>query len=565
MGGAIALPIFVDILQTGLHFSDQEAAMKRLLASVTLMLLTCLALCLPAQAEQWKINFNSHQGSMELNRSGDSYTGRFNLHGSWEQMLDLQVYRSAIFFRRAAADQKYIGVLEGDRMQGVFTQHGSGRYPWTAEKTAAVPPVVIVPQDPGSQAPGSNLALRKQVRQSSLGFGGAAARAVDGNRDGNYYANSVSHTNNAPNEWWEVDLGSRQQISSIKIWNRTDCCGERLSNFYLMVSPVPFSSNNLQAALADQNIWSHHVAGVAGRETTVPVDAEGRYVRIQLAGQNWLSLAEVEVFGSDSSTPPVITGMGSGIPVTVFWHMADNADVYLNGRPLRDYRPSFKTRPDEAPRPAFSARATLRNGDIFTVGGRRGGSYGLMLIAVDDQNRIVFKTDRSSWAVYEPGERPDWFDPSVANASAKRLVTVQPDPWYPQKELNGKYHNSALSIWSEPDKRFAYLFGMVKLAGSSSGALDPIGVWRHSPGANWVITQNPDGSYYAQEHGLGNASGPAYFTQQGNFRIDYVTRDGSIRGFYEVTFAPDGYSAVGRVQELNGPRRSGTTSWQRER
>lgn len=385
--------------------------MKRLLATVAIMLLTCLALCLPAQAEQWRINFNSHQGTMELTRSGDNYTGRFNLHGNWEQMLDLQVYRSAIFFRRAAADQKYIGVLEDGRMQGVFTQHGSGRYPWTAERMAAQPPVAVVPQGPGYQAPGA----------------------------------------------------------------------------------------------------------------------------------------------------------GNGIPVTIFWHMADNADVYLNGRPLRDYTPSFKTRPDEAPRPAFSARAILHNGDIFTVGGRRGGSYGLMLIAVDDSNRIVFKTDRTSWAVYEPGERPDWFDPSVANASAKRLVTVQPDPWYPQKELNAKYNNSALSIWSEPDKRFAYLLGMVKLAGSSFGALDPTGVWRHSPGASWVITQNPDGSFHGQEHGLGNASGPAYFTQQGNFRIDYVTRDGSIRGFYEVTFAPDGYSAVGRVQELNGPRRSGTTSWQRER
>lgn len=540
--------------------------MKRLLARVTLMLLTCLALCLPAQAEQWKINFNNHQGTMELTPSGSSYTGRFNLHGSWEQMLDLQIYRNAIFFRRAAADQKYVGMLEDGRMHGTFTQHGSGSYPWSAERVAAVPPLVAVPQDTGYQVLGNNVALRKQVRQSSTSYGGNPERAVDGNRDGNHNAGSVSHSGGtAPQDWWEVDLGSQQQIGSIKIWNRTDCCGERLSNFYVMVSSVPFGSISLQAALADQNVWKQYIAGAAGRETTVPVDAEGRYVRIQLAGKNWLSLAEVEVFGVDNSTMPVITDMGSGIPVTIFWHMADDADVYLNGRPLREYNPSFKTRPDEAPRPAFSARATLRNGDIFTVGGRRGGSYGLMLIAVDDNNRIVFKSDRSSWAVYEPGERPDWYTPSVTNASAKRPVTVQPDPWYPQKELNKKYNNAALSIWSEPDKRFAYLMGVVKLEDTFSGRLDPTGVWRHNPGATWVITQNPDGSYHAQEHGLGNASGPAYFTQQGNFRIDYVTRDGSVRGFYEVTFAPDGYSAVGRVQELNGPRRSGTTSWNRER
>ena len=86
----------------------------------------------------------------------------------------------------------------------------------------------------------------------------------------------------------------------------------------------------------------------------------------------------------------------AGMPVTIYWHMADDADVYLNGSPLRGYQPSFKTRGDEAPRPAFSASATLKKGDVFTVGGRRGGSYGFMLIAVDTANRVVFKTDQKS-------------------------------------------------------------------------------------------------------------------------------------------------------------------------
>ncbi len=36
---------------------------------------------------------------------------------------------------------------------------------------------------------------------------------------------------------------------------------------------------------------------VAGRPTAVPVGVLGRYVRIQLAGANYLSLAEVQVFG----------------------------------------------------------------------------------------------------------------------------------------------------------------------------------------------------------------------------------------------------------------------------
>ena len=89
-----------------------------------------------------------------------------------------------------------------------------------------------------------------------------------------------------------------------------------------------------------------------------------------------------------------------GVPVTLYWHMADDADVYLNGMPLRTYEPSFRYRWDEAPHPAFTARATLRNGDLITVGGRRGGSYGFMLIAVDDSGRPVFWTTAQDWSVY---------------------------------------------------------------------------------------------------------------------------------------------------------------------
>ena len=162
-------------------------------------------------------------------------------------------------------------------------------------------------------------------------------------------------------------------------------------------------------------------------------------------------------YGIDSPAP----AGARGIAVTIYWHMADDADVYLNGKPLRQYQPSFKTRPDEAPQPAFSAAATLRKGDIFTVGGRRGGSFGLMLIAVDSQGRIVFKTDGQSWKVYDPGERADWYSPQLALSSPNQAVTVQADPWYPQKELNARYGNKALSIWSTPASTFAYLYGVV--------------------------------------------------------------------------------------------------------
>jgi hypothetical protein len=69
-----------------------------------------------------------------------------------------------------------------------------------------------------------NIAGKGTATQSSVAFEGAAARAIDGNTNGNYFeANSVTHSaTNDNNLWWEVDLGSVQAIDKIAVWNRTD-------------------------------------------------------------------------------------------------------------------------------------------------------------------------------------------------------------------------------------------------------------------------------------------------------------------------------------------------------
>lgn len=92
---------------------------------------------------------------------------------------------------------------------------------------------------------------------------------------------------------------------------------------------------------------------------------------------------------------------------------------------------------------------------------------------------------------------------------------------------------------------------------------DIAGTWRHHPQAAWTITPSANGGWFAQEAGLGNASGPGHWTATGTFRIDYVTRDGTIKGYYDMRFNADGFSAEGKVQELNGPKRSGNSHWER--
>jgi len=63
------------------------------------------------------------------------------------------------------------------------------------------------------------------ARQSSTDFGGDAARALDGNTDGSYDADSVTHTRTEDDPWWEVEFETPVApvaMASMQVWNRTD-------------------------------------------------------------------------------------------------------------------------------------------------------------------------------------------------------------------------------------------------------------------------------------------------------------------------------------------------------
>ena len=143
-------------------------------------------------------------------------------------------------------------------------------------------------------APG-NLSLGKPAIQSSTANGGIASLAVDGNTDGDFANGSVIHTASEFQPWWEVDLQGVHPIEEIDIWNRTDCCAARLSNYYVLLSSVPFASTDLTTTLADPNVQSYFRSSAAGTPTTVTIDSTARYIRIQLQGTDILNLAEVVV------------------------------------------------------------------------------------------------------------------------------------------------------------------------------------------------------------------------------------------------------------------------------
>jgi len=149
----------------------------------------------------------------------------------------------------------------------------------------------------------SNVAISQAATQSSTypdDCTGAASKAVDGNTSGDASACSFSTTNNQPQDWWQVDLGAAYLIQAIDIWNRTDCCGDRLSNFDLLVS-------------TDGSNWTtFYYPGAASTTTSFVINGVGLYVKVQLRGQNYLTLAEVQVWGTNI---PEIDVLGNGMSI----------------------------------------------------------------------------------------------------------------------------------------------------------------------------------------------------------------------------------------------------------
>ena len=80
---------------------------------------------------------------------------------------------------------------------------------------------------------GSNIARTGKATQSSVGYNSPASKAIDGNHNGGFA--SCSCTNSERHAWWELDLGGEFEIDSVAVWNRTDCCPERLDQLSIKI------------------------------------------------------------------------------------------------------------------------------------------------------------------------------------------------------------------------------------------------------------------------------------------------------------------------------------------
>ncbi|MDW5290823.1 T9SS type A sorting domain-containing protein [Formosa sp. PL04] len=132
-----------------------------------------------------------------------------------------------------------------------------------------------------------NLALNGTATQSTTLSSAAASRANDNNTNGIFTSGSVT-ASQGPDAWWEVELDGSYNISDINIFNRTDCCSERLADFTVSV----INSNGTTT-------FSKTITTTPNPSVTLDAGgALGNTIRVQSNLTTALNLAEVQVFGS---------------------------------------------------------------------------------------------------------------------------------------------------------------------------------------------------------------------------------------------------------------------------
>jgi hypothetical protein len=148
----------------------------------------------------------------------------------------------------------------------------------------------------------NNLALNKFASQSSTAteWGGNwnASRGVDGVKTGNIFEGGF-HTDYEENPWWQVDLGARNSLSYVLLYNRQDCCIERAKTLEVLLSDDGYSW---------QSVYKHDgsvFGGADGNPLRVELGCQkARFLRVQLRETNYLHLDEVEIFGCETNSEP---------------------------------------------------------------------------------------------------------------------------------------------------------------------------------------------------------------------------------------------------------------------
>ncbi|KAL5252434.1 hypothetical protein ACHWQZ_G015267 [Mnemiopsis leidyi] len=133
---------------------------------------------------------------------------------------------------------------------------------------------------------GNILTSDMEVNQPDVGWNGVPERAIDGNTDGSYSQNSCTHSGRHYQNKWSVKMDDAYAISKVRIYNRLDCCQERINEVKVFAGPVYCGEIAYEA---NKHFYDVDCGGAVAKRITI------------VNSYNWLTLCEVQAFGELSS------------------------------------------------------------------------------------------------------------------------------------------------------------------------------------------------------------------------------------------------------------------------
>merc|ERR1719401_3095446 len=129
-----------------------------------------------------------------------------------------------------------------------------------------------------------------------------AWRAIDG-KTYDYEApyGGISHTCEGSIPWWRVDLNKSYSIVEIVIWNREDCCSDKLSN------------SKVEIILENKIVDTKTIGNTSGKVTITfnYSGVVGDAVRIQATTTTAIHVTEVQVFAATFISNVALEGSAS--------------------------------------------------------------------------------------------------------------------------------------------------------------------------------------------------------------------------------------------------------------
>jgi len=354
-----------------------------------------------------------------------------------------------------------------------------GYYMLFAVDGAGVPSVASMVQVRGDlAAPTVNLALGQAATQSSTfdeadgSATGSAPHAVDGDTDGTWRnpADTVTHTalRGDDDPWWQVALGQDSVVDEVELWNRTDCCRERLGGSLFLASE-DMSSRTYTELRADPAVTEvPFTPGVRPNISVRVPPTTARFVRVQLVGVSPLHMAEVEVLGhrvpgTDDVPVALAAPSGSG-PARA------GREARLDGTASNDpeggpvsYRwtqvagPAVRLSDDTAARPSFvvprRGGSRLRFSLVVTDAGGQASVPGLLDVAIEPVvNLARGRPTRQSSTVGggRPARAVDGRTDGRWSRGSVTRTAEQARPWW-QVDLGGVREIDSVRVWSRSD------------------------------------------------------------------------------------------------------------------